>query len=96
MKPNEGAQYEVGELPPGKYLAQTTEDPKNPGGDVDLYVRFGSAPTLASYDFRPYRDGSNESIPFELKAPTKVFVMVQGYEQAPGASPYLLSVRPTK
>lgn len=96
VQPNEGAQFEVGELPAGKYVAQTAADPKNPGGDVDLYVRFGSAPTLDQYDYRPYRDGSAESIPFELKAPTKVYVMVQGYAQAGGPSPYLLSVRASK
>jgi hypothetical protein len=29
-------------------------------GDADLYVRSGSAPTTASYDCRPYKEGTNE------------------------------------
>ncbi len=29
-------------------------------GDVDLYVRFGSAPTLSTYTCRPYRNGNAE------------------------------------
>ena len=88
--------YETPVLPAGKYLAQTTQDAKRPGGDVDLYVRVGSAPTLETFDYRPYRDGSDESVPFTLKAPGKVFVMVHGYEGAAGDSPFFLSVRPTK
>jgi hypothetical protein len=96
VAPNEGAKFETPELPAGKYLVQSTEDPKNPGGDVDLYVRIGAEPTLEKYDYRPYRDGSNESVPFELKAPAKVFVTVQGYAGTNGPSPFLLSIRPTK
>ncbi len=35
----------------------------NGSGDGDLYVRQGSSyPTTSSYDFRPYLDGSNESV----------------------------------
>jgi Zn-dependent metalloprotease len=30
-------------------------------GDVDLYVKFGSQPTTASYDCRPYLSGNNET-----------------------------------
>ena len=30
-------------------------------GDADLYVKFGSAPTLTSYDCRPYQGGNNET-----------------------------------
>lgn len=30
-------------------------------GDVDMYVRFGSAPTDSSYDCRPYKNGNAES-----------------------------------
>ena len=44
--------YETPVLPAGKYLAQTTQDAKRPGGDVDLYVRVGSAPTLETFDYR--------------------------------------------
>lgn len=30
-------------------------------GDADMYVKFGSAPTDASYDCRPYASGNNEN-----------------------------------
>lgn len=30
-------------------------------GDADLYVRFGSAPTLTAYNCRPYLNGNNET-----------------------------------
>lgn len=33
-------------------------------GDVDLYVKFGAAPTLDSYDCRPYLKSNNESCDF--------------------------------
>src|SRR5205814_8644632 len=32
-------------------------------GDADMYVKFGSAPTLSSYDCRPYVSGNSESCP---------------------------------
>jgi serine protease len=33
-------------------------------GDADLYVRLGSAPTLSTYDCRPYITGNNETCTF--------------------------------
>lgn len=49
-------------------------------GDADLYVKFGSQPTDAAYDCRPYEGGSDETC--EAVAPagaTSVFVSVNGY-----------------
>jgi hypothetical protein len=46
-------------------------------GDADLYVRKGSAPTAASYDCRPYRDGTAEQC--SVVGPGKIFVAVNGY-----------------
>lgn len=46
-------------------------------GDADLYVRKDAAPTAASYDCRPYRDGSNEEC--SIVGPAKVYVGVNGY-----------------
>jgi hypothetical protein len=48
-------------------------------GDADLYVKVGSAPTLTSYDCRPYKTGSNETCKVTLAQPTTVGVMVNGY-----------------
>jgi len=49
------------------------------GGDADLYVKVGSAPTASSYDCRPYKTGSNESCRVQIAQPTTIGVMVNGY-----------------
>ncbi len=46
-------------------------------GDADLYVRKSAAPTAASYDCRPYRDGTNEEC--SIVGPATVYVGVNGY-----------------
>ncbi len=49
-------------------------------GDADLYVRKGAQPTTASYDCRPYRNGSVESCSAE--GPGDFYVSVRGYTSA--------------
>ncbi|MDP2344666.1 MAG: pre-peptidase C-terminal domain-containing protein [Deltaproteobacteria bacterium] len=46
-------------------------------GDADLYVKKGSAPTTATYDCRPYKDGSTESC--SVPGGAQVFISVNGY-----------------
>ncbi len=48
-------------------------------GDVDLYVKFGSAPTLTSYDCRPYVDGNAETCEFNPAKSGTYYLMLQGY-----------------
>jgi hypothetical protein len=49
-------------------------------GDADLYVRFGSRPTLTSYDCRPYKNNSVESCSLRVPASaTAVYIDVRGY-----------------
>jgi hypothetical protein len=50
-------------------------------GDADLYVKQGSAPTLSSYDCRPYINGNNESCRFSTDPALghDYYVMVYGY-----------------
>lgn len=50
--------------------------------DADLYVRIGSAPTLSSYDCRPYKTGSRETCTVNLAQPAPIHVMVRGYSSA--------------
>src|SRR3954470_12487632 len=58
-------------------------------GDADLYVRFGSRPTLTSYDCRPYREDSAEQCLLTGPATaTTVFIDVRGYT----TSTYSLSI----
>ena len=47
--------------------------------DVDLYVRWGSAPTLTAYDHRPYKASGNESVLFTAQQAGTLHVAVQGY-----------------
>ena len=54
--------------------------------DVDLYVKFGSAPTLSSYDCRPYVTGSNESCPFATPQAGTYYVMLNGYTAFSGVT----------
>ncbi len=46
-------------------------------GDADLYVRKGAQPTTATYDCRPYANGSNESC--SVTGPGQVYVSINGY-----------------
>jgi hypothetical protein len=48
-------------------------------GDADLYVKFGSAPTLSSYDCRPYINGNGETCTFSNPSAGTWYVMVNGY-----------------
>ncbi len=55
-------------------------------GDADLYVRFGAAPTITTYDARPYLDGNAETI---LPAPIRTgtyFVMLRAYRAFTGVT----------
>lgn len=54
-------------------------------GDADLYVRFGAAPTTATYDCRPYANGNNESCTGTSDNGT-YYVMVRGYSAFNGVS----------
>lgn len=56
-------------------------------GDADLYVRKGGAPTAASYDCRPYRNGTAESC--TVVGPGPVYVGVNGYA---ASSDYTLAI----
>ncbi len=55
-------------------------------GDADLYVKFGSAPTLSSYDCRPYISGNNESCTVASPQAGTYYVMLNGYQAFSGVS----------
>jgi hypothetical protein len=55
--------------------------------DVDLYVKFGSAPTTSSYDQRGYTVSGNETIEVTPTSSGTLYLMVQGY----AASSYTLT-----
>ncbi len=55
-------------------------------GDGDLYVRYGSAPTTATYDCRPYLTGNNETCTFPTPQAGIYHVMVRAYSAFSGVS----------
>ena len=55
-------------------------------GDADLYVKFGSAPTLTSYDCRPYVSGNSESCSFPTPQAGTWYVMLNGFAAYSGVT----------
>jgi serine protease len=55
-------------------------------GDADLYMKAGSAPTLTSYDCRPYKSGNSESCTVPSPAAGTYYVMLNGYSSYSGVS----------
>jgi hypothetical protein len=82
----ESLTWETETHPAGRYAISITEDTSAPGGDADLYVAIGRAPTLEDWDQRPWLDGSNEQVELELAEPTTIHIMVHGYEYASGGT----------
>ena len=54
--------------------------------DADLYVKAGSAPTLSSYNCRPYTSTSTESCTFTPSATTTYYIGVEAYQSFSGVS----------
>jgi uncharacterized protein YkwD len=55
-------------------------------GDADLYVRFGQAPTRTAWDYRPYRNGNDETVvPSPIRAGT-YYLMLRGYTAFAGVT----------
>src|SRR5580765_4256551 len=54
-------------------------------GDADMYVKAGSAPTLSSYDCRPYVTGNNETCS-SLSAGVTYYVSLNAYAAYTGVS----------
>ncbi|MEE8409801.1 MAG: PPC domain-containing protein [Myxococcota bacterium] len=79
---------ETPELPAGDYLFAIRGDADHPGGDVDLYVRVGAAPTMDTWDCRPYKSGSDEECRLTLDAPAAVHLMIYGFDS--GTSHFFL------
>ena len=55
-------------------------------GDADMYVRFGSAPTTATYDCRPYLNGNNETCNIATAQAGTYYVMLRGYSAYSGVT----------
>jgi vibriolysin len=55
-------------------------------GDVDLYVRRGSAPTTSAYDCRPYLSGNAETCTFNSPVAGDYYVMLHAYASFSGVT----------
>ncbi|MEO8274857.1 MAG: pre-peptidase C-terminal domain-containing protein [Thermoanaerobaculia bacterium] len=55
-------------------------------GDADMYVRFGAAPTLTTYDCRPYVSGNAEVCNFATPSTGTYYVMLNGYAAYSGVT----------
>lgn len=55
-------------------------------GDMDLYVRSGSAPTDTGYDCRPYKTGNAETCTFATPAAGTYYVRLKAYSSFSGVS----------
>lgn len=73
VKKGQSAAYAY-DVPAGTYDIVLSGD-----GDADLYVRKNAAPTAASYDCRPYLEGSSESCKVTFSSAGRLYVNVVGY-----------------
>ncbi|UXI65830.1 pre-peptidase C-terminal domain-containing protein [Tahibacter amnicola] len=55
-------------------------------GDLDLYTKFGSAPTTSAYDCRPYANGNTETCTVATPAAGRYYVMLHAYSAYSGAT----------
>jgi endonuclease/exonuclease/phosphatase family metal-dependent hydrolase len=72
-------------VPTGKTKMTVTMTGSN--GDADLYIKKAAPPTASSYDFRPYLDGSNETVVINATTTPPLssgtwFIAVNGYSTA--------------
>jgi hypothetical protein len=82
--------YETEQLAAGQYAFELTPDPSLPGGDADLYLRVGQAPTATStYKCPSYKFNSNERCLVTLGQPAKVYLQTMG-DKKTMLSPYRL------
>ncbi|KLN66292.1 M28 family metallopeptidase [Vibrio sp. VPAP30] len=71
------------ELVSQKSLSFTTQGGT---GDVDLYVKYGSAASKSNWDCRPYRNGNSETCRFSQASPGTYHVMLDGYSAYNGVT----------
>jgi len=55
-------------------------------GDSDLYTKLGSAPTLSSYDCRPYKSGNSETCTYSNPAAGTYYIMLNAYSSYSGVT----------
>jgi hypothetical protein len=70
------------EIPAGASNLVVTTTGSN--GDADLYVSFGTPPTLSDYDCRDYNVGSNGTCSFSSPQAGTYYIMINAYQAYTG------------
>ena len=73
-------------VPPGQSSLAISIAGGTQSGDCDMYVRRGAQPDLATFDYRPYLDGSNETVTVANPAGGDWFIMLHGYQPFNGVT----------
>ena len=55
-------------------------------GDADLYVKLGSVPTTSSWDYRPYKNGNNETVTVTNPSAGNWYISIRAYSTYSGVS----------
>ncbi|MCO7225580.1 PKD domain-containing protein [Pleionea sp. CnH1-48] len=55
-------------------------------GDADIYVRYGAVPTTSQYDYRPYKNGNNETVDIPSPQGGVWHLMVRAYRAYSGVT----------
>jgi len=55
-------------------------------GDADLYVRYGDVPTVATYDYRPFLIGNDETVTISNPTAGEWFIMIRAYNPFSGVT----------
>jgi len=79
-----GEKYYKIEVPSGQTKLQISISGGT--GDCDLYVKQGALPTTASYDYRPYLVGSNESVSVDNPTAGTWYIMLRAYSTYTGVT----------
>jgi hypothetical protein len=90
VKRGEEKRYLTPWLQPGDYVIRLWQDGAYPTGDADLYVGLDADPTVSSYGYAPYLEGSDEEVSLHLDEPTRLHLMVRGYEDSAAAVQHFL------
>ncbi|MEO7329509.1 MAG: hypothetical protein ABI193_13075 [Minicystis sp.] len=86
--------YATEQLGAGSYVFEMTPEITLPGGDADLHLKVGSAPTqTATFKCPSYKANSNERCIVKLDAPGKVFFTATGDKKSVSSS-YLIRAFP--
>ncbi|WP_246075821.1 PKD domain-containing protein [Aliikangiella marina] len=55
-------------------------------GDADIYIRYGAVPTTSEWDYRPYRNGNNETVNIAAPDAGVWHIMVRAYNSFSGVT----------